>query len=829
MPVPYTVSDIVPWTQAVAGLNQFIFSTNWTANATSDILVYNRVPGIPANDVLQLVDSSLYLVEFVGSDNIVQVTFIVPPLQGNIITIIRATPSQFLNTYTNTNFLPSMLNGDFEQLTLIDQQNQLMATQYAPHYNSSASVILQNSVSGTGGDEILPILGANQFWVKSSDNTQIVAIDVPEGIAPDNSTYLVQTSTPSLPDAFNLGTLSTGLLKLTVAVGFATPSTAINGTDYWAPGDILTIPADPTLPNDVANKAYVDSSVGVNGTVNPGLINQLAWYAASGTTLSGLATSASKILVTNASGIPGLSSTLPGFNLAGTLNTAGQIITNATADGNILLNTNGAGLITINSTQGVNGVSNDSTLSADSTTLLPTQAAVKAYVDLVVGTGFSLVGAVVVANTSNFAATYANGAAGVGATLTQTIAAIVTIDGVTLTLNQRVLFTGQTSTFQNGIYQISTLGTGAVQAIFTRTTDYDTAAEIEIGTLVPVLSGTINGGSIWLESDVVVTVGTDPIQFIVYAQPSNTFVTLSTNQTITGIKQFNSGSLRLLGATSGTSILNAAAIAGSTTFTLPSTSDVLAGIAATQTLTNKSIDGLTNTFTNISYLNLANGTAGNMITWSPGGTPALVATGNAGDILTSNGVGLAPSFQSNPSGIYVTVAGVQTITGAKTFNQQILAPSLAFSTSSGIIGVTNGSNAPAGTVEEYLSNIVSIGAALPLSSSVARTICVLTLEPGDYDVWCEIWYTGQTITAYTLSSAVVSLTNNGFPSGPSDNVAHSTIPTNGTIGAIGPPVVSSGITRQSLSITTNVYGVAFCLFSGGSMSAYGALKARRVR
>ena len=47
------------------------------------------------------------------------------------------------------------------------------------------------------------------------------------------------------------------------------------------------------------------------GNVSPGLINQLAWYAASGNVVSGLATAANGVLITSAGGAPSISSTLP--------------------------------------------------------------------------------------------------------------------------------------------------------------------------------------------------------------------------------------------------------------------------------------------------------------------------------------------------------------------------------------------------------------------------------------------------------------------------------------------------------------------------------------
>ncbi|MDP3093720.1 MAG: hypothetical protein Q8N16_03055, partial [bacterium] len=49
---------------------------------------------------------------------------------------------------------------------------------------------------------------------------------------------------------------------------------------------------------------------------------------------------------------------------------------------------------------------------------------------------------------------------------------------------------------------------------------------------------------------------------------------------------------------------------------------------------------------NIAVSKLADGTAGNLITWSAAGAPATVATGTTGQVLTSGGAGVAPTFQT---------------------------------------------------------------------------------------------------------------------------------------------------------------------------------------
>jgi hypothetical protein len=127
-------------------------------------------------------------------------------------------------------------------------------------------------------------------------------------------------------------------------------------------------------------------------------------------------------------------------------------------------------------------------------------------------------------------------------------------------------------------------------------------------------------------------------------------------QTVTGAKTFNDAKLILAGLTSGTTILKSGAIAGSSVITLPIATDTLVGKATTDIFTNKTFDanGSGNSLSNVDVADLADGTDGELVTWDASGNPAVVAVGTANHVLTSNGVGAAPTFQAAGAGSSTT-------------------------------------------------------------------------------------------------------------------------------------------------------------------------------
>ena len=211
--------------------------------------------------------------------------------------------------------------------------------------------------------------------------------------------------------------------------------------------------------------------------------------------------------------------------------TATGLVTNADlANSSITL---GATSVSLGGTTGVSGtpistlyLSNVDISSASIITGLPTptnasDAATKQYVDNS-AVGLVIHPAVVLATTTALPAnTYNNGSSGVGATLTSTCVSSCpapTIDGTAATLGERLLIKNEAAPANNGIYTVTTVGTGSTQYVLTRATDANTpgignVAEIGYGTYVLVTSGTVNTNTGWTVTSTVTTIGTSAINW----------------------------------------------------------------------------------------------------------------------------------------------------------------------------------------------------------------------------------------------------------------------------------------------------------------------------
>lgn len=84
------------------------------------------------------------------------------------------------------------------------------------------------------------------------------------------------------------------------------------------------------------------------------------------------------------------------------------------------------------------------------------------------------------------------GGSGVGKTLTADEVGVLTVDGVATVLNDRILVKNQSSAIHNGIYKVTTEGTGGAAFVLTRATDADENTEVTAGMFTFVEQGSTN-------------------------------------------------------------------------------------------------------------------------------------------------------------------------------------------------------------------------------------------------------------------------------------------------------------------------------------------------
>jgi len=172
-------------------------------------------------------------------------------------------------------------------------------------------------------------------------------------------------------------------------------------------------------------------------------------------------------------------------------------ISTTNSNGNLALAPDGTGTVTVPSGYEARaGFGSDSLVN-------------KTYVDQVAN-GLDVKASVRVATTADLSATYANGAG----TLTANANGAISIDGVSLSLNDRVLVKDQSDAVENGFYKVTTVGSGSAAFVLTRTPDANEASEITGGAFTFVEEGTANADNGYVAThNGTPTLGTDDITF----------------------------------------------------------------------------------------------------------------------------------------------------------------------------------------------------------------------------------------------------------------------------------------------------------------------------
>ena len=294
------------------------------------------------------------------------------------------------------------------------------------------------------------------------------------------------------------------------------------------------------------------------------------------------------------------------------------------------------------------------------------------------------------ASTANFTATYNNGTSGVGATLTNSGAlAAFAIDGYTFVspgdIGKRVLIKDQSTASENGVYNVTTVGSGAVAWVLTRATDFDTpgtgANQIDAGDFFYVLGGTANANTSWVQqTPLPITIGTTSITFIQFGAASGGVSSFSAGTTGFTPNTATTGNVTLGGtlavANGGTGVVTSTGTGSVVLSNSPSLVTPVLGVPA-------SGDFSSGTFTWPTFNQNTTGTAANVT--------GVVATANGGTNLTSftaNGLVYASSTSALATGSALTFDGTN------------------LSTTGQVISTNSGSTTD-GTGQVYLNGLTS--------------------------------------------------------------------------------------------------------------------------
>lgn len=169
---------------------------------------------------------------------------------------------------------------------------------------------------------------------------------------------------------------------------------------------------------------------------------------------------------------------------------------------------------------------------------------------------------------------------------------------------------------------------------------------------------------------------------------------------------------------------------------------------------------------------------------------------------------------------------ISLFTGAATFPFQVIAPSFAPNSTSGIIGTTTNDNAAAGSVGEYISSSVAAGSAVSLTNNAVANVTSISLTAGDWELSGNVVTNPAGSTVTTILAGWISTVSATLPTFPNGGAYTQTM-VSATAGSVGAAPITT--TRLSLASTTTVYLSLVAAFSAGTLGGYGFIGARRVR
>jgi len=394
---------------------------------------------------------------------------------------------------------------------------------------------------------------------------------------------------------------------------------------------------------------------------------------------------------------------------------------------------NGANVVTFTQVNTTNLVASTATLTAGTITANASNATDitnKTYVDNLVTTGITYHTPVkyeVPNTTGNLTATYNNGTGGVGATLTNAGTQVAfTPDGVVAQAGDRILVYNQTNAFENGVYTVTTVGSGSTNWVLTRATDADSYGlkdpdALGNGDAFFVTSGNTGAGETYVcNTTGTITFGTTAINFVqissaqIYAAGTglnlanltfsiaNTAVTAATYGNDGAVAQFTVNAQGQLTNASNVSI-NASSISVGT---LDNARTTAASANGASTIVARDSNGSFNA--NVVTATTVNATSGNFTN----------ITANAAGLTDINASNISSGTISNARTTGNTANSASTIVlrdSSGNFGSNVITASLFSGDGSGINAI-NASNISSGTISNARTTAASANGASTIVS-----------------------------------------------------------------------------------------------------------------
>ena len=144
----------------------------------------------------------------------------------------------------------------------------------------------------------------------------------------------------------------------------------------------------------------------------------------------------------------------------------------------------------------------------------------------------------------------------------------------------------------------------------------------------------------------------------------------------------------------------------------------------------------------------------------------------------------------------------------------------------GYISNTNDS-AVAGQIGEYVSQAITIGSQVLMTTATVANVASISLTAGDWDLSGNVAFTlGGGVPAIVMEVAITttSATMPGIPNGGA--ITYTNLP---SLSGAETEILPIATSRLSLAATTTVYLVATGVYTSGTVHCYGFIGARRAR